>query len=315
MYKVKDSEFMQLEDLDVNTKVEQVANLFSPSEFSSRLKLLSEHGRDKGSFRPFWDEWGDRFVIRPKELTIVFGSRGSYKSTVVNYLIADWIMSANGMAGLISYEMEPEDLLLLLVEQMANSTDFSAEYMDRAMAFAESRLLMVDEMVDSPHSAIAKINATLEYGCKLIVLDCLQRVNMPDNNINLEREFVVEVTNLVRRHNAHCIIVHHSRKGSHADGDNPMPVVDDLKGSGGLADNAHNVMAVWSNKKKKDLVFKVGNGYVPDDDENELLDMPDILLDIKKQRKHHFEGKIGLWRTDARAFHRKGAATKLWSPL
>jgi twinkle protein len=305
--KLPDSEFMQLGDLDINTRVEQMANIFPPSEFTSRLNDLYANGRNKGSFVPFWDAMGDKFVIRPKELTIVFGSRGSYKSTVVNYLIADWIMRGSGPAGLVSYEMEPEDLLLLLIEQLANSVSPSESFKSRVMDAVESKLMMVDEMVDSPHSAIAKVNAMLESGCKLVVMDCLQRVNMPDNNINLEREFVVEITNLVRRHNAHCIVVHHSRKGSHSDGDNPMPVVDDLKGSGGLADNAHNVMAVWSNKQKKDLMFKVSSGYKPSEDESEVLDMPDLILDVKKQRKGQFEGRIGLWRTDARAFHRKGA--------
>lgn len=308
MKKLSDDEFMQLGHLSVNSQVERIANIFQASEFHSRLSNLTEHGRDKGAFKPFWDEWGDKFVIRPKELTIVFGSRGSYKSTVVNYLIADWIMRSDSKAGLVSYEMEPEDLLLLLVEQMANSTSVTDTYRDRVMAEVEDRLLLIDEMVDSPHAAIAKVNAMLEAGCKLVVLDCLQRVNMPDNNINLEREFVVELTNLVRKHDAHCIVVHHSRKGSHSDGDNPMPVVDDLKGSGGLADNAHNVMAVWSNKKKKDLVFRMENdGYKPTGDELEELEYADVVLDIKKQRKGIFEGRIGLWRTKARAFHRKSA--------
>lgn len=310
MKKIPDEEFMQLASLEVNSRVERIANIFHASEFDGRLSNLAEHGRDRGAFKPFWDEWGDKFVIRPKELTIVFGSRGSYKSTVVNYLIADWVMRNDSKVGLASYEMEPEDLLLLLIEQMANSTSVADEYMRRVMGEIEDRLLLIDEMVDSPHSAIAKVNAMLEAGCKLVVLDCLQRVNMPDNNINLEREFVVELTNLVRRHDAHCIVVHHSRKGSHSDGDNPMPVVDDLKGSGGLADNAHNVMAVWSNKKKKDLMFRISDGYIPDEDEKELLEFADVVLDIKKQRKGIFEGRIGLWRTEARAFHRKGGRVK-----
>jgi len=312
MRKILDSEFMQLEDLAVNTKVESLANLFKPSEFKERLDSLMTNGRDQGAFRPFWDQWGDKFVVRPKELTIIFGSRGSYKSTVVNYLIADWIMAGNGMAGLVSYEMEPEDLLYLFVEQMADSISPTPVFTNRAMEAVEDKLLMVDEMVDSPHAAIAKVNAMLEAGCKLVVLDCLQRVNMPSNNIDLEREFVVELTNLVRRHNAHCFVVHHSRKVSHADGDNPMPVVDDLKGSGGLADNAHNVIAVWSNKKKKDLQFRIDSfSHKPDEEELELLEMPDVLLDVKKQRKHHFEGRIGLWRTESRAFHVKGKKPRL----
>ena len=311
MKKIPDEEFMQLAHLGVNSQVEKIANIFQASEFHSRVLNLADNGRDRGAFKPFWDEWGDKFVIRPKELTIVFGSRGSYKSTVVNYLIADWVMRCDTKVGLVSYEMEPEDLLLMLIEQMANSTAVTEAYRDRIMEEVEDRLLLIDEMVDSPHAAIAKVNAMLEAGCKLVVLDCLQRVNMPDNNINLEREFVVELTNLVRRHNAHCIVVHHSRKGSHSDGDNPMPVVDDLKGSGGLADNAHNVMAVWSNKKKKDLVFRMENdGYRPTPDEAEQLEFADVVLDIKKQRKGMFEGRIGLWRTKARAFHRKNAKVK-----
>lgn len=308
--KLPDSEFMQLADIKINSEVEQLANLFPPSEFNQRLTNLITGGRNHGAFRPFWDQFGDKFVLRPKELTIVFGSRGSYKSTVVNYLAAQYLMERAGKVGLISYEMEPEDLLMLFAEQMANTTSLSPDFVTRAMAHIEDGLVMIDEMVDSPHSAIAKINAMLESGCKLVVLDCLQRVNMPANNIDLEREFVVEITNLVRRHNAHAIVVHHSRKGSHHDGDNPMPVVDDLKGSGGLADNAHNVVAVWSNKAKKNLQFKVSQGYQPDAEEQELLEMPDVLLDIKKQRKHHFEGRIGLWRTEARAFHRKSARVK-----
>ena len=307
MRKLDDSEFMQLQDLEVNTEVEQMANLFRPSEFRTRLDVLATNGRTAGAFRPFWDAYGEKFVLRPREVTIVFGARGSYKSTVVNYLIADWIMRSEGSAGLISYEMDPEDLLLLFIEQMANSLTPSQGFIDKAMGVLESRLVMVDEMVDSPHSAIAKVNAILRGGSKLVVLDCLQRVNMPSNNIDLEREFVVEITNLCRQQDAHCIVVHHSRKGSHADGDNPVPVIDDLKGSGGLADNAHNVMAVWSNKEKKDIAFKVeSQGYQPSPQELEVLDMPDVVLLMKKQRKHHFEGKIGLWRTEARAFHTSG---------
>jgi len=310
MRKIEDSQFMQLDDIAINSRVEHIANIFPTDEFLSRVSYLHQNGPNHGAFKPFWDKWGDKFLLRPKELTIVFGSRGSYKSTVVNYLVADYIMQDAGKVGLISYEMEAEYLLLLLIEQMANSNSFTDQFMDKAMAFAKDKLLMIDEMVDSPHAAIAKVHAMLNAGCKLVVLDCLQRVNMPGNNIDLEREFVVQVTNLVREFNAHCIIVHHSRKGSHHDGDNPMPVVDDLKGSGGLADNAHNVVAVWSNKKKKDLQIDVTNGHIPNEEEAELLEMPDVILDIKKQRKHFFEGRIGLWRTEARAFHLKGQRIK-----
>jgi hypothetical protein len=148
----------------------------------------------------------------------------------------------------------------------------------------------------------------------LIVLDCLQRITMPMNDLNLERDFVVELTNLVRTYNAHLILVHHSRKTGHSDGDNPRPVIDDLKGSGGLADNAMNVVACWSNKKKKDRQFWLKNGAAPRDDDVELLAQPDVTLMVKKQRMVGFESNIGLWRTDARAFHTKSGKPFVYRP-
>jgi len=134
------------------------------------------------------------------------------------------------------------------------------------------------------------------------------------NDLNLERDFVVELTNLVRTHDAHLILVHHSRKTGHSDGDNPRPVIDDLKGSGGLADNSMNVCAVWSNKKKKDRQFWLANGASPRDEDLELLAQPDVTLMVKKQRLSGFESNIGLWRTDARAFHTKGGKPFVYRP-
>lgn len=308
MKKPTDEEFMQLNVIDINAKVERVTSLFGMAEFESEVLALEAGGVNQGAFKPFWDKFGDKFVLRPRELSIFFGSRGSYKSTVVSYLAADFLMQGCGKVGLLSYELDPADVLLMLTSQMANTADYHPAFRRRVLERFSNEILLIDEMADAPHSAIAKIKACLEAGCKLVILDCLQRVHMPSNDIDLERQFVIEATNLAREHDAHVIIVHHSRKGSHHDGDNPFPTVDDLKGSGGLADNAMNVVAVWSNKKKKDLQWKIENeNHKPTPDDQELLELPDVVLDVKKQRKGRFEGRIGLWRTEARAFHRKGA--------
>jgi twinkle protein len=306
--KPTDEEFMQLNVIDINAKVERVANLFGMAEFENDVLALETGGVNRDAFKPFWDQFGDKFVLRPRELSIFFGSRGSYKSTVVTYLAAQFLLEGAGKVGLLSYELDPADVLLLLTTQMANTVDYHLGFRKRVLDRFNDKILMIDEMTDAPHSAIAKIKACLEADCKLVILDCLQRVNMPSNDIDLERQFVIETTNLARQHNAHVIVVHHSRKGSHHDGDNPFPTVDDLKGSGGLADNAMNVVAVWSNKKKKELQWAMEKeGHQPTIEERDLLDMPDVVLDVKKQRKGRFEGRIGLWRTEARAFHRKGA--------
>lgn len=308
-----DSEFMQLEDLDINSSLEGFQNVFTAGEFTEQVLDFRQHGVNRDAFFPFWDREGDKFALRPREVTILFGSRGSYKSTVANYLVADYVMHKI-KAGYISYEMDTPYLLNLMANQLANNSNPTDGYVEKCMALMDKYLYVINEMVDKPHAAIAKVNHMLKQGCKLIVLDCLQRITMPMNDLNLERDFVVELTNLVRTHNAHLILVHHSRKTGHSDGDNPRPVIDDLKGSGGLADNAMNVVACWSNKKKKDRQFWLENGAATRDDDVELLAQPDVTIMVKKQRLSGFESNIGLWRTDARAFHTKSGKPFIYRP-
>jgi len=311
--KPADSEFMQLEDLDINSSLEGFQNVFTAGEFTEQVLDFRQHGVNRNAFFPFWDRKGDKFALREKEVTIVFGARGSGKSTVANYLVADYIMHKK-KAGYISYEMDTPYLLSLMCDQLANNENTPAEFVSKCLSLMDRYLYVINEMVDKPHAAIAKVNHMLKRGCKLIVLDCLQRITMPMNDLNLERDFVVELTNLVRTHSAHLILVHHSRKTGHSEGDNPRPVIDDLKGSGGLADNAMNVVAVWANKKKKDRQFWLANGAAPRDDDIELLAQPDVTLMVKKQRLFGFESNIGLWRTDARAFHTKSGKPFVYRP-
>lgn len=311
--KPADAEFMQLEDLDINSSLEGFQNVFTAGEFTEQVLDFRQHGINRDAFFPFWDRDGDKFALRPREVTILFGTRGSYKSTVANYLVADYIMHKI-KAGYISYEMDTPYLLSLMSEQLANNENPTDGYVEKCMALMDKYLYVINEMVDKPHAAIAKVNHMLKQGCKLIVLDCLQRVTMPMNDLNLERDFVVELTNLVRTYNAHLILVHHSRKTGHSEGDNPRPVIDDLKGSGGLADNSQNVVAIFSNKKKKDRQFWLANGAAPRDDDIELLAQPDLTLMVKKQRLSGFESNIGLWRTDARAFHTKSGKPFVYRP-
>lgn len=311
--KPTDQEFMQLESLDVNSSLEAFQNVYRAGDFEDQVRNLREHGVNQDAFFPFWDRHGDRFALRPREMTILFGSRGSYKSTVINYLVADYVLNRI-KAGYISYEMDTPYLLSLMVEQLANSISPTEEFSHKCFNLLNQYLYVINEMVDKPHAAIAKVNHMLEEGCKLVVVDCLQRISMPMNDLNLERDFVVELTNLVRKHNAHLILVHHTRKTGHSDGDNPKPVIDDLKGSGGLADNSQNVIACWSHKKKKDRQFQLANGSQRVEEDDELLAMPDLLLMVKKQRLGAFEGNIGLWRTDARTFHTKSGRPFVYTP-
>jgi hypothetical protein len=83
---------------------------------------------------------------------------------VVNYLAADFMMQG-GKVGLLSYEMDPADLLVLLTSQLANAVDFHEKFHCRILERFSKSMLMIDEMTDQPHSAIAKIKACLDALC------------------------------------------------------------------------------------------------------------------------------------------------------
>ena len=80
------------------------------------------------------------------------------------------------------------------------------------------------------------------------------------------------------------------------------------------------MIAVHSNKQKKDELFWITleRNQMPQasdaDRKAELQKEPDVLLMVKKQRLSGFEGNIGLYRTDARAFHTKGGRVKTYTP-
>ena len=160
--KPADSEFMQLEDLDINSSLEGFQNVFTAGEFTEQVLDFRQHGVNRDAFFPFWDRDGDKFALRPREVTILFGSRGSYKSTVANYLVADYVMHKI-KAGYISYEMDTPYLLNLMANQLANNNTPTDGYVEKCMALMDKYLYVINEMVDKPHAAIAKVNHCLLY--------------------------------------------------------------------------------------------------------------------------------------------------------
>ena len=301
-----DDKFLGLEHEEENASA-YGAELAGPNAYRESSDYLRKHGVNVGAFAPFWCR-DEEFMLRPGEVSIIFGSRGSMKSTLVNYLVADVLLRSDMKVGLLSYEVPPEHIMVLLASQLANSENFTDKHFDKVHALAGDRLLLTSEMVDSPHGAIGRLNHMSRWGAGLIVLDCLQRVDMAADAMEKERRFVVALTRIAKKFGSHIIIVHHSRKGSHSDGDNPHPVIDDLKGSGGLADNCHNVGSVWANKKKKSLLMDREAGHKLDQKELDIIENEcDIILGMKKQRYGRFEGGIGLYLTPARAMHRRSA--------
>jgi twinkle protein len=79
--------------------------------------------------------------------------------------------------------------------------------------------------------------------------------------------------------------VHHVRKGQN---EYDIPGKFDARGSGTIVDQVDQVMTVWRNKQKSDILAK--------EPENEKFkNEPDAALVVAKNRHGDWEGKISLW--------------------
>jgi twinkle protein len=85
----------------------------------------------------------------------------------------------------------------------------------------------------------------------------------------------------------HIHLVTHCRKPQD---ETKPPTKYDLRGAAAISDQAHNVITVWANKAKK---AKLEEGGDPG-----LLNDPDALLTVEKQRNGRWEGRAKLWFDD-----------------
>jgi twinkle protein len=94
------------------------------------------------------------------------------------------------------------------------------------------------------------------------------------------------------KHNAHVILVTHSRKGDNEE--KPTGKMD-VKGTGAVTDLADNVFIIWRNKIGERAREAAKNNEAPTQKEAEFAMLPGALLILDKQRNGEgWEGKVGL---------------------
>ena len=82
----------------------------------------------------------------------------------------------------------------------------------------------------------------------------------------------------------------HCRKPSGTDEGKP-PTKYDIRGSSSISDQPHNIVTIWQNKAKRIEAEK----REPD---KAVMDKPDAIVSIEKQRNGAFEGRFGFWFDD-----------------
>jgi len=238
-----------------------------------------------------WDKTQKQFRLRRGELTIWGGGNGHRKSMLLGQIMA-WL-SQKSRVCIASLEMRPEETLLRMARQVAGcypSPEFAREF---AM-WGNERILIYDQLDTIEAVKILGMvhYAAKELGCKHIVIDSLTKCGLDEEDYRAEKKFVDRLQWAAKHYQIHIHLVCHIRKGMSED---RVPNKFDIKGTGAITDVADNVVICWKDKRKEDAKRKQKDRQNLTPDEVEMLEKPDQILSVMKQRNGDFEGSIALW--------------------
>jgi len=238
-----------------------------------------------------WDKTQHQFRLRSAELTIWGGANGHRKSMILGQIMA-WLAQKSRVC-IASLEMRPEETLYRMARQVAGcspSPDFARQFVD----WGNERILIYDQLdtVDAMKILGMVHYAAKELGCKHIVIDSLTKCGLPHEDYTAEKNFVDRLQWAAKHYQIHIHLVCHIRKGMD---ENRLPDKFDIKGTGSITDMADNVVICWKNKSKETAKRKQKEHKNLTSDEVELLDKPDQILSVRKQRNGEFEDYIALW--------------------
>ena len=238
-----------------------------------------------------WDRTQKQFRLRQGELTIWGGGNGHRKSMILGQIMA-WLAQKSRVC-IASLEMRPEETLLRMARQVAGcfpSPDFAREFAN----WGFERILIYDQLdtVEAVKILGMVHYAAKELNCKHIVIDSLTKCGLDEEDYRAEKKFVDRLQWAAKHYQIHIHLVCHIRKGMSED---RVPNKFDIKGTGAITDVADNVVVCWKNKRKEDAKRKQKDRQNLTPDELEMLEKPDQILSIMKQRNGDFEGSIALW--------------------
>lgn len=248
--------------------------------------------KDSGVKLP-WNKAEGRILLRPKELVLMGGYSGHFKSTIAAQMAFSAIEQGVNV-GIASLELPAEEIIEQFGEFAADRTTPPMPYMDKVRANVDPHLHVYDVVdVINPEIALQMtIALARDKECKLIILDALMMMGASDD-YNQEQKFSQRLAAIAKRYETCILLIHHVRKPDGQNGESKIPGKYDFIGSSHLANISSTIITVWHDKEK---AYKKNTGQTDDDSFDDSR--PDLVLFICKQRNHKFEGKLGLWQSD-----------------
>lgn len=252
--------------VDDKQKIKTVVDYFDELE-----EFLEKGDVIQGDKLPF-EKLKNKFRFREGEVTLWTGMNGHKKSMMLGFCALEF-MRQHKKVCIASFEMKPIKTIARMTKQYCNTSEVSFDTVSEFMGFAAHNLYIFDHQGEmNPTRILGLIHyCATELKVKHFMIDSLMRVVAGEDSYNEQKDFVVKLCNLAIQTNIHIHLVHHTKKTKE---DVPSGRYD-AKGSGGISDNVHNSLIVWSNKV-------------------ENKDMPDVILKCDKQREGEWDGSLAL---------------------
>lgn len=242
-----------------------------------------------------WAKTWNLFRARPKEVTIITGYNGHFKSMLLNYIILDLLRFRKCL--IVSPEMPPDETLYRMTLQAAGNGEPTPQFATKFANWTDNRLWLY-EQTDSMKTDVLKAvirYASAELNIRHVVVDSLMMCGTDGfdshGSLKQEKEFVRDLTSLAKDHNIHIWLVAHARKAGERDERKP-PGKQDVSGSGHITNLASNVFSCWHNIVRKE---KLENVELSEDERKKIESAPEFLLTCCKQRNGAWQGKVAFW--------------------
>jgi len=276
----------------------ETSRFLDPEELANASAFLQDtidafYKTEQGIFQSPWGKLNENFQFRECELTLLNGVNGHGKSQVAGHLMLEAIDQGVNTC-VASMELKAGILLKRLTRQACCMMKPQVDEIT-AMNNKFSEHLWLFTLTGT-----AKANRLLEifsyanrrYGIKLFVIDSLMKCGIGETDYDGQKEFMDQLCDFKNKHNAHVILVTHSRK---SDNEEKPTGKMDVKGTGAVTDLADNVFIIWRNKARERAIQAIENGEPLNEREERAKDEPDSMLILDKQRNGEgWEGKIGL---------------------
>lgn len=234
---------------------------------------------------------GRAIEFREGEVTVWAGFNGHRKSMLTGQVGLDLIDQGQKVL-LVSLEMPPRKTLARMARQ-ACATDWPPEDRRRDfMRWTDRRLWLFDHvgrLNPSKCLAVCRYFAEELQGQHVFV-DSFMKVCESEERMDEQKQLMGDLCDIGKETGLHLHLIAHCRKPASGDEGKP-PTKYDIKGSGAISDQAHNVLLVWENKAKRSEKEKR-------EPRPEVLAQVDGMVVIDKQRNGTVEGKFGLYFDD-----------------